>query len=75
MLLYERWSGSDDADRKQSAIVPVAVEKLPTCDFCLDRSEYYGRTAQGRAAYMCARHLRQKGNTGGMKPAQKLIQI
>jgi hypothetical protein len=75
MLLNGRWPRFDDADVSHNAVVPVAVEKLPTCDFCLDRSEYYGRTAQGREAYMCARHLRQKGNTAGIRPAQRLILI
>jgi hypothetical protein len=40
----------------------LGVTRLPTCEFCLDRSEFYGDTARGaRKAYMCGRHFKQHG--------------
>jgi hypothetical protein len=40
----------------------VAVARLPTCEFCLERSEFVGSTSRGhRQSYMCGRHFKQYG--------------
>ena len=39
----------------------MSVVRLPTCEYCLDRAEYYGDTTRGRKGNMCVRHFRQYG--------------
>ena len=51
----------------------IVVNRLPTCEYCLDRSEYVGETKFGaRRVFMCARHFRQHGRGLGQGRSQRL---
>jgi hypothetical protein len=53
----------------------LAVQRLPICDFCLDWSEYHGKTNSGRTANMCARHFKQHGRGLGNGNGRRLVVI
>ncbi|MCL4403064.1 MAG: hypothetical protein M1436_10465 [Acidobacteria bacterium] len=53
----------------------MAVNKLPICEFCLDRSEYYGKTINGKDAYMCARHFKRMGQGSGAGEPRRMFQV
>lgn len=58
----------------------VAVDKLPSCDFCKQNplisyqaAQYDGRTKMGPWAYMCEEHFKQYGVGLGLGKGQKLV--
>jgi hypothetical protein len=54
----------------------IAVIRLPTCEYCLDRSEFVGETGYGgRKVYMCARHFKQHGRGLGSGRGFRLVLV
>jgi hypothetical protein len=62
--------GSPSARRNGDTI---AVHRLPTCEFCLDRAEYAGQTAFRKQVFMCTRHFRQHGRGVGNGLGYRLV--
>lgn len=74
MSLFEKSSAG--APRENRPAKPLmAVNKLPICEFCLDRSEYYGKTINGKDAYMCARHFKRMGQGSGAGEPRRMFQV
>lgn len=73
--MFALWKQETDQERQvvgpgASPRVIQLVVKAPTCEFCLDRSEYFGKTERGRTSYMCAHHFRRLGDC---QTAERLV--